>query len=220
MYIKRFIRLFCGLFCCALGISLSIQGNVGVTPWDVLHQGISAHTGLSYGVVSIAVGLTILCISAFMGEKVGAGTLCNIVGIGLMVDVIQAAAVIPQAQNLVIGCAMVALSLLVLATGTFLYIGAAMGSGPRDSMMTAFSKRLPKIPVGLIRGAIETVVLIGGFFLGGQVGAGTVIGVFGIGPAIQLVFGLAHFDVKSVRHESLLETAKNIFSRSAAREAA
>ena len=82
-------------------------------------------------------------------------------------------------------------------------------------MMTAFSKRLTRVPVGLIRGAIETVVLVVGFFLGGPVGAGTVIGMFGIGPAIQVVFGLFGFDVRTVRHESVADTLRILSGKTA-----
>ena len=105
---------------------------------------------------------------------------------------------------------------ILLAMGSFLYIGAGMGCGPRDSMMTAFSKRLTKVPVGLIRGTIETVVLIIGFFLGGPVGIGTVIGMFGIGPAIQIVFNLFHFNVRTIRHESVLDTVRRLSGKTAA----
>ena len=122
---------------------------------------------------------------------------------------------IPTASSIWMGGAMVLASLFVLAAGSFLYIGSGLGCGPRDSMMTALSKRFTRIPVGLIRGSIETVVLVIGFFLGGPVGVGTVIGMFGIGPAIQVVFGLFRFDVRTVRHESVVETVQNLLSRKA-----
>lgn len=150
------------------------------------------------------------------GEPIGFGTLCNTLSVGYMVDFLKGLGWIPAAPNAIWGCAMMVLSLFVLATGSFLYIGTGMGCGPRDSMMTAFSKRLTRVPVGLIRGGIETVVLVIGFFLGGPVGLGTVIGMFGIGPAIQLVFQLFRFDVRTIRHESVLDTVRRITARPAA----
>lgn len=215
-YIKRFLRLYAGLFLCAVSIVLAIQGGVGVTPWDVFHMGIQNITGISYGTVNILVGLCILTTSLVLGEPIGFGTLCNTLSVGYMVDFLKGLGWIPAAPNAIWGCAMMVLSLFVLATGSFLYIGAGMGCGPRDSMMTAFSKRLTRVPVGLIRGGIETVVLVIGFFLGGPVGLGTVIGMFGIGPAIQLVFQLFRFDVRTIRHESVLDSVRCITARPAA----
>lgn len=214
-YLKRFLRLYAGLFLCAVSIRLAIQGGVGVTPWDVLHMGLADVTGISYGTVNILVGLLILTTSIVLGEKIGFGTLCNTLSVGYLVDFLAWLDVIPAAPNLLTGCLMMAASLFVLAMGSFLYIGAGMGCGPRDSMMTAFSKRLARVPVGLIRGAIETVVLVVGFFLGGPVGAGTVIGMFGIGPAIQVVFGLFGFDVRTVRHESVADTLRILSGKTA-----
>lgn len=215
-YIKRFLRLYAGLFLCAVSIVLAIQGGVGVTPWDVFHMGIQNITGISYGTVNILVGLCILTASLVLGEPIGFGTLCNTLSVGYMVDFLKGLGWIPAAPNAIWGCAMMVLSLFVLATGADVEEGAGMGCGPRDSMMTAFSKRLTRVPVGLIRGGIETVVLVIGFFLGGPVGLGTVIGMFGIGPAIQLVFQLFRFDVRTIRHESVLDTVRRITARPAA----
>ena len=214
-YLKRFLRLYAGLFLCAVSIRLAIQGGVGVTPWDVLHMGLADVTGISYGTVNILVGLLILTTSIVLGEKIGFGTLCNTLSVGYLVDFLAWLDVIPAAPDLLTGCLMMVASLFVLAMGSFLYIGAGMGCGPRDSMMTAFSKRLTRVPVGLTRGAIETVVLVAGFFLGGPVGAGTVIGMFGIGPAIQVVFGLFCFDVRTVRHESVADTLRILSGKTA-----
>ena len=151
-YIKRFLRLYAGLFLCAVSILLAIQGGVGVTPWDVFHMGIQNITGISYGTVNILVGLCILTTSIVLGEPIGFGTLCNTLSVGYMVDFLKRLNWVPAAPNAFVGCGMMVLSLFVLAMGSFLYIGAGMGCGPRDSMMTAFSKRLTRVPVGLIRG--------------------------------------------------------------------
>ena len=186
-YIKRFLRLYAGLFLCAVSILLAIQGGVGVTPWDVFHMGIQNITGISYGTINILVGLCILTASIVLGEPIGFGTLCNTLSVGYMVDFLKWLNWVPAAPNAIAGCGMMVLSLFVLAMGSFLYIGAGMGCGPRDSMMTAFSKRLTKVPVGLIRGTIETVVLIIGFFLGGPVGIGvesTIVDVSGDVPTL------------------------------------
>ena len=136
-YVKRFLRLYAGLFLCAVSILLAIQGGVGVTPWDVFHMGIQNITGISYGTVNILVGLCILTTSIVLGEPIGFGTLCNTLSVGYMVDFLKWLNWVPAAPNAIAGCGMMVLSLFVLAMGSFLYIGAGMGCGPRDSMMTA-----------------------------------------------------------------------------------
>ena len=215
MYLKKFLRLYAGLFFCALSIVLAIQSNIGVTPWDVFHIGLQQISGISYGTINILVGLCILLIAACMGEKIGAGTICNTLSVGYMVDIIQFFQPIPQSSSLLLSCVMMVLSLLVLAYGSYLYIGSGMGCGPRDSMMSALSKKFTRIPVGIIRGSIETAVLVIGFFLGGPVGIGTLIGMFGIGFAIQLVFGFFHFDVRTITHESVMDTIRGIIGKNA-----
>ena len=126
-YLKRFLRLYAGLFLCAVSIRLAIQGGVGVTPWDVLHMGLADVTDISYGTVNILVGLLILTTSIVLGEKIGFGTLCNTLSVGYLVDFLAWLDVIPAAPDLLTGCLMMVASLFVLAMGSFLYIGAGPG---------------------------------------------------------------------------------------------
>ena len=104
-YIKRFLRLYAGLFLCAVSIVLAIQGGVGVTPWDVFHMGIQNITGISYGTVNILVGLCILTTSLVLGEPIGFGTLCNTLSVGYMVDFLKGLGWIPAAPNAIWGWA-------------------------------------------------------------------------------------------------------------------
>ena len=106
-YVKRFLRLYAGLFLCAVSILLAIQGGVGVTPWDVFHMGIQNITGISYGTVNILVGLCILTTSIVLGEPIGFGTLCNTLSVGYMVDFLKWLNWVPAAPNAIAGCGMI-----------------------------------------------------------------------------------------------------------------
>lgn len=205
-YPVRFARLMFGLFLCAVSIILSVQGNVGVSPWDVFHQGLSHVTGMTLGTANIVVGMGILLLSVLMGETIGFGTILNTCTIGLMVDLLMALNLIPKANNLWVGLCMVVLSVFILGFGCYFYIGASMGSGPRDSMMSALSRKFPKLPVGLVRSCLECSAILAGWLLGGQAGVGTLVAMLGGGLAMQIVFGWMHFDLKAVRHESVVAT--------------
>lgn len=206
--IKRLIKLHLGLFLFAVAIALMVRANIGVAPWDVFHQGISKVTGISFGISSILVGLGILFIALGLRERIGYGTLSNMVLIGIFIDWLFAWQLVPQAQSLLTGLGMLLSGMVLTGFASFLYMSAAFGAGPRDSMMVALVKRSGK-SVATIRTAIEMAALLLGFLMGGQVGIGTVILALGIGPTIQFVFKMMAFDVKSIQHQWLFGGARN-----------
>lgn len=211
-YGVRILRLIWGLFLFALGVVLSVQANIGLAPWETLHMGLSNRLGISFGTVVILVGLIILLADVLMGEKIGLGTVLNVVCVGFIIDTINALGVIPMLHSTPLGVLMLLAGLICIALGSYWYIGSGFGAGPRDSLMIALKKRLPRVPVGVVRGGVEGVVLVCGYLLGAKVGLGTVISVFGIGVTIQTVFRLFRFDVRAVCHESLSETALGIWN--------
>jgi len=192
-----------GLFFYALGIVITIKANIGYAPWDVFHVGLSNKIGLSLGITSIIVGIIIVTLVTILKEKLGLGTIFNMIMIGLFIDIILMH--IPTASNPIIGTAMLISGLFTIAIGSYFYIKSAFGVGPRDNLMVVLARRT-KLPVGICRGIIELTVTIIGWFLGGMVGFGTVISVITIGFCIQLVFKLFKFDVTSVKHETLSDT--------------
>lgn len=214
-YLKRVMRLLFGLFLYSVGITLSIQANVGLAPWDAFGMGVSNLTGISFGNISILTGIVILVVVAgVLKEKIGLGTLLNTVLIGVMVDFIQSMKLIPFMTNFLLGTFMLLFSQVVISIATYFYISPGLGCGPRDTLMVSLGKLFPKIPIGAIRGSIEGTVLLIGFLLGAKVGIGTVIAVFGISFILQYTFKLLKFDIKAVVHESVFETfvnMKNIF---------
>lgn len=208
----RLSTLILGLALYGLGIVVTIQAHIGYEPWDVFHVGLARTTGLSIGTISIIVGLVIVVLIALLGERLGLGTLLNMILIGLFLDLFMALGVIPQAKDLLTGIPMLLAGLLIIALASYFYIKSAFGAGPRDNLMVVLARRT-KLPIGVCRGAVELLVTIIGWLLGGMVGVGTVISVVMIGFFIQLVFRLFKFNIMSVRHETLTETLATLRER-------
>jgi len=206
-FLIRLLNLLTGLLFYASGIVITIKANIGYAPWDVFHVGLSGKTGLSLGVVSIIVGVVIVTTVTILKEKLGLGTIFNMILIGLFIDIVYR--YMPMATNPVIGTIMLIAGLFTISIGSYFYIKSAFGVGPRDNLMVVLARRT-KLPVGLCRGAIELLVTIAGWILGGMVGFGTVISVFAIGFCVQIVFKLFKFDVTSVNHETLSDTYATI----------
>lgn len=179
--VERILRCTGGLALFGLGIAMFITAALGVAPWDVLHLGISHHTGLAVGLVIEIIGLLILAVWVPLKERIGLGTLLNAIEIGLVVLLIGDN--LPRTDLLVARVAYVVGGLLVIGIGSGLYIGSGLGPGPRDGLMLGLARR--GISVRLARTGIEVAVLAGGFLLGGSVGVGTVAFTLGIGPTVQ-----------------------------------
>jgi len=191
----------------AIGIVITIKANIGYAPWDVFHVGLANKTGLSIGLISIIVGLAIVILVTILKEKLGLGTVSNMVFIGLFIDVFFPH--IPTANNPIIGTVMLIAGLFIISIGSYFYIKSAFGCGPRDSLMVVLA-RGTKLPVGICRIIIELLATFTGWLFGGMVGFGTVISAIGIGFFIQLVFKIFRFDVTSVKHETLGDTWKAV----------
>jgi uncharacterized protein len=207
-FYKRFINLLIGLFLYALGIVITMKANLGFAPWEVFHWGIGKNIGMTIGSVSILTGLVICVLVILMGEKLGLGTILNMILIGVFIDLLLSINLIPQISELVSGVIVMIAGLFTISFGSYFYINSGFGAGPRDSLMVAI-KRKTKLPVGLCRGILEVSVVLIGWILGGPVGIGTVLAAFGISFCIQIVFSLLRFEATSVKHETIDVTKKN-----------
>lgn len=207
-FFRRFIYLLIGLLLYALGIVITMKANLGFAPWEVFHWGIGKTIGMTIGNVSILTGLLICVIVILMGEKLGLGTILNMILIGVFIDLLMSFTLIPQINGLISGTAMMIAGLFIISFGSYFYISSGFGAGPRDSLMVAI-KRKTKLPVGLCRGMLEISVVLSGWMLGGPVGIGTVLAAFGISFCIQIVFSLMKFEATSVQHETLDVTRRN-----------
>jgi len=189
----RLLRLFVGLLAYGFAIALMIRGSIGASPWDVFGQGLAHTTGLSFGLCTIIISAAVLLLWIPLRQKPGFGTVANAVLIGLFAD--AGLSVLPKLDNLWLQIAMFLAGLVLLAFATALYVGAKLGPGPRDGLMTGLVRRTGR-PVWMIRTGIEVVVVVIGFFLGGVVGPGTVVFALGIGPVTQLAFKIFYVELK------------------------
>lgn len=165
-------------------MALLVRSELGVMPWDVLHQGISRQTGLSLGTVTIAVGFIVLLAWVPLRERPGLGTVSNVIVIGLAVD--AALAVLPQVAALPPQIALAVAGVVLNAIATAAYIGVHLGPGPRDGLMTGLVRRTGG-SVRFVRTAIEIVVVVSGWLLGGTLGLVTVVYALAIGPLVHLL---------------------------------
>lgn len=209
-YSVRLVKLVFGLFLFALGSFLTIQANIGLASWEAFSMGLAYLTDQTYGNILIISGFVILLVDVALKEKIGFGTILNTILIGTFVDLIQAVDLIPQMNNFFSGVLMLLLGQLSICIGSYFYIGASLGCGPRDALMVALGKRLPKVPIGIVRGVIEGTVLLIGWLLGAKVGIGTVISVFGISFILEVTFNILHFDVTNIEHESIVDIVRTL----------
>jgi uncharacterized membrane protein YczE len=182
MMTRRLLQLFIGLAMYGLSIAMFIRAGLGLDPWDVFHQGIAAKTGLSIGTVVMVTSFLVLLLWIPLRQRPGIGTLFNAVLVGVFADI--GLALIPAFSHLVGQAAMLAGSVLLNAIASACYIGARLGPGPRDGLMTGLSGRTGW-SVRASRTGIEVVVLAAGWLLGGSVGVGTVLYALTIGPLVQ-----------------------------------
>lgn len=183
---RRLLSLYAGLALYGASIALMVRSELGLAPWDVLHQGIATQTGLSLGTVVIAVSVVVLALWVPLRERPGIGTISNAVLVGLAVD--ATLTVLPDPSVLGARTALLVAGIVLNGVATGLYIGAGLGPGPRDGLMTGVARR--GISIGRARLGIELTVLAGGWALGGTVGIGTVAYAVGIGPLAQLFIPL------------------------------
>jgi len=188
---RRLPRLLLGIVILGIGIAPVLDAELGVAPWDVLHQGLSDVTGLSFGLVVVLVGLVVLLTWIPLKQRAGIGTIINTLTVGFIVNGMLDA--LPEVHNLAVRWAMLLGGIVVTSFGMALYIGAGLGPGPRDGLMTAVAAR--GYPLWLVRTVIELLALAVGFALGGDVGIGTVLFAFGIGPIGHWFLGRLHLGV-------------------------
>jgi uncharacterized membrane protein YczE len=195
LYAEKLVRCITGLAFFGFGITLFLRANLGLAPWDIFHKGLSKKLDISIGLVIVGVGLLLLLLWIPLRQRPGVGTILNALEIGFVVNLTKP--LVGEPDQLVVRTLMVIAGVLVIALGSALYIGAGLGSGPRDGLMLGLSKRSiagRQISIRLARTVIELTVMVAGLFLGGSIGIGTLIFMFGIGPLVQLI--LPRFEMR------------------------
>ena len=187
----RFAWLVLGLLLCACGVACFLESELGLPPWDVLHQGLAEQLGISFGAANLLVSFVVLAFSWALRAHIGLGTFLNALLIGSFLIVLAHADVVTDLseQGLAVRIVLVALALPFFGVGSAFYICASMGAGPRDSLMLVTSRGLG-VRIGAARTGIELAALAIGFALGGTAGIGTLVFGLGIGPAVELSFWL------------------------------
>ena len=200
---RRLVQLYTGLALYGISMALMIESALGLNPWDVLHQGLATRTGLSFGTVTIGVGIGVLLLWLPLRQRPGLGTVSNVLVIGVVVD--AALALLPTVAPIAARIALLLAGIVLNGVATGLYLGARLGPGPRDGLMTGFVARYPRYTVRRVRTVIEVAVLALGWLLGGTAGVGTVAYALAIGPLANLFIPL--FTVPATPPATLLPTA-------------
>lgn len=180
---RRVMQLLIGLWLFGASVALLVRADLGLDPWDVLHQGLSETTGGSIGLVVVSASVLILLAWIPLRQRPGLGTIANVLLVGIFLDASLAVLPTPTSLPLRVGFLLVGIVGNAVATG--LYIGARLGPGPRDGLMTGLAAR--GLSIRLARTLIEAGVLIPGWLLGGTVGVGTVAYALTIGPLAHIL---------------------------------
>ena len=211
--IKGWGRIVAGLFIFAFGVHLTIYANIGLAAWDCLGMGISYHTPMNYGISMTVMAVCILVIDVLMGEKIGFGTVLDALLTGNFVQFFNDLNPLPENHSLPAGILSILAGLVFMAVGQWIYMRAAQGCGPRDSLLIALGKRLPSVPIGFVQVGLWAVVLLTGWLLGGPIGIGTIIGTFGAGIVMQIVFSIIRFEPREIIHRNIVESAAELTGR-------
>lgn len=183
---RRLIQLFSGLVLYGVSDAMLLLARLGVDPWDVLHQGLARRIGLQTGTWSIIAGAVVLVLWIPLRQRPGIGTLCNVALIGAVLDLMLW--LVPPPSGLAVRIVVLVGGVVLNGVATGLYIGAGLGPGPRDGLMTGIAARGHSIRV--VRTCIEATVLLTGWLLGGNVGLGTVLYAVAIGPLAHVFIPL------------------------------
>ena len=181
--ISTFFFLCFGLALFGLGEGLLIVSAAGASPWSVLAQGINLNVGFSVGIITILISVVVLIFWLPLNQKPGIGTILNALIIGLMIDI--CIKFVPTPENYIFQLLLAIMAVLTVGVGGGIYLVANLGAGPRDGLMIGLQQKT-SLPIAAVRAFLEITVMSIGWYLGGTVGAGTLLFAFGIGPAVAL----------------------------------
>lgn len=190
---RRLIQLAIGLALFGFGVSLMIRADLGVASWDVLSQGVIRYVPLSFGAITIITSALVLLLWIPLKQRLGIGTVGNAILIGVFADV--GLALLPELDHFWLRLGVLLLGIFVIGLASGIYIGARLGPGPRDGLMTGLHE-VTGWPIWIVRTLLEATVVIIGWLLGGTVGIGTVLFAVLIGPLCQVFIPI--FDTRAV----------------------
>ena len=202
-FLKDCIKLFCGITIYSFGVYLTIAANIGLAPWDCLGMGIANCTPLSYGSAMVLIALVAISLQLLMKERIGFATVVDALLTGNLVQLFSVISPLPEIQNIWLGILIMLTGFVVIDIGAWVYMSAEFGCGPKDGLLVVLGKRLPKVPIGVIGVFLWAVVTLIGWMLGGSVGIGTLLSVFGAGVIMNLFYAAVGFDPRALKHRSI-----------------
>ena len=196
------------LFVNGFGVYLTIQANIGASPWDVLNLGLSNTFGILYGTASIIVSCTILGIDILLKESIGIAMIIDAIVVGKSVDFFNRINAVEKCDSFKTAIPVMILGLFIMAYTQYFYMNASLGCGPRDTLLIGITRRTKKVSIGLVSiGLLATATFIG-WLLGGPVGVGTFICAFGAGPIMQFAFYTVKFNATDIKHQNIIQSFK------------
>ena len=205
---KRSLLASAGLILFAFGFYMQLAANIGLSPWTALNQGLSLHLPITFGQASILVSVVIIISDLLMKEAIGLGTILDALLVGWASDLFIAWEPVPYQTEFLPGLLVLFVGTVITCLGQWIYMMAGLSCGPRDAFLVALGKRLPKLSIGKVNILLCLAVSVVAFFLGGQLGAGTILTLFGTGIIMDIVYRLVKFEPRSVVHEGLTETLR------------
>ncbi len=205
--VLKYIKVTIGVILCALGIVMILNADMGLSPWDVLNQGINIQSGITLGQANILVGIVVILIGIYFKQPIGSGTIINVALVGTFVDIFMSLDFLPWGDTVLKQIFLFGMGEIVFALGSYMYISGGCGCGPRDGLMVVFTKKTG-LSMGMVRLCLEVSALTAGYFLGGKVGVGTALFSLGTGYVIQFFFKMFKQDVKKIEHRSLIKEFK------------
>lgn len=213
--VLKYLKLIAGLILCSIGIVTILNSNLGLSPWDVLNQGLNNIFGITLGEANLVVGFFVVLFSILLKQPIGSGTIINLLLVGVFIDSCIYLDFIPKGESFIFRVLLLIVGIIIFSYGCYLYISTGMGCGPRDGLMIILTKKT-KYSLSKIKTVIEICALSLGFVLGGFVGVGTVVSSLCVGPLIQFFFKINNKDVKELEHRSIfyeIKTLKNYINR-------
>ena len=209
-FLFRLFQLVLGLVIIGIALYMILRADIGLGPWDALAMAISYHLPITYGQAVQLIGAVVLVIDLLLREKIGLGTLADVLIIGWVIDLMVYWDPMPVCETIPGICVAVIAAMLLLGVGQFLYMRAGLSCGPRDAMTVGVAKRLRKLSVGVMQSVILVGVAATALVMGGPIGIGTLAVAFLSGPAAQLVFNLCRFEPRNVQHDGLFQTLEQL----------
>ena len=204
-------QIVVGLFIFAFGVHLTIFANIGLSPWDCLAMGVARNTPLNYGIAVTLISIIVLFIDLLMKERIGYGTIIDALLTGNFTQFFNQMNPFPENESLWTGILLMLAGMVFMAYGMYVYMSAEQCCGPRDALLVGLGKRMRILPIGLVEILLLAGVLLAGWLLGGPVGIGTLLGTFGTGLVMVVIYSILHFEPRDLKHKDVIEISKILF---------